>query len=86
MPQSAREILDREFLEIRARILDIAASLDRLSRAAEAVEEDPRLLQIRRGLAVLQGQKADRAEQVQTVFSLPYDPDWKARFQLSTPR
>ncbi len=31
----AAEVLDREFLEIRAKILEIAASLDRLDRGED---------------------------------------------------
>ena len=40
---SAPEILQREFLEIRCKILEVAAALDRLSRAGGTVEGDPRL-------------------------------------------
>ena len=34
LPLSAPEVLSREFLEIRAKILEIAAAFDRLERAA----------------------------------------------------
>jgi hypothetical protein len=77
MPLAAAEVLEREFLEIRAKILEIAAALDRMNRANGSIDGDPRLTQIRRGLAVLQGQQQDRAEQVQLIFSLPYDENWQ---------
>jgi len=35
-PLAAPEVLNREFLEIRAKILEIPASLDRLDRAEQA--------------------------------------------------
>ena len=37
-PLDAQQVLDREFLEIRGKILEIASSLDRLQRAAGTVE------------------------------------------------
>jgi hypothetical protein len=33
IPLDATEVLNREFLEIRAKLLEIAAALDRLDRA-----------------------------------------------------
>ena len=49
----AAEVLDREFLEIRAKILQIAASLDRFDRGEGSVEDDPRRAQISDGIAIL---------------------------------
>jgi hypothetical protein len=76
IPLEACEVLNREFLEIRARLLQIAASLDRLERAG-GLEGDCRLDQIRESLAILRGSSADRAEQIQLVFSRPYEPGWQ---------
>ena len=74
---NAGETLDREFLEIRARILELAARFDRLDRSEGSVEGDPRLSQIQQGLAELSSPSPDRAERVQLVFSRTYDVDWK---------
>jgi len=74
---TAAEVLDREFLGIRARLIDIAASLDRIERATGPITDDPRLENIRRGLAVLAGEASGRAEQLQLIFSLPYDENWQ---------
>ena len=41
IPLDAPEVLQREFLEIRARLLQVAASLDRLGRAEGSVADDP---------------------------------------------
>jgi hypothetical protein len=81
-PMSASEILDREFLELRAKILELAASFDRLDRAEGFLQDDPRLKLLHQGLDSLQEAGGDRAEQVQLLFSRPYDDDWQEKFQL----
>jgi hypothetical protein len=79
---TAKSVLDREFLELRARILELGAALDRLDRAGGPPQDDPRLAAIARALEVLRakdadGADADRAEQVQMIFSIPYDEAWR---------
>jgi hypothetical protein len=69
--------LDREFLGIRCRLIEMAAALDRIDRAGVAVAGDPRMAQIRRSLEILAGDAPDRAEQLQMVFSLPYEKEWR---------
>jgi hypothetical protein len=76
-PHSSREILDREFLPTRAKILEIAASLDRVSRAEEGVTADPRWSQLQAALELVLEHSDDRAEQVQLLFSRPYDANWR---------
>ena len=78
----AVETLNREFLEVRAKILEIAAALDRLDRAEGTVADDPRLGRIEQGLARLQSEQPDRAEQIQLIFSLPYDKDWRTNLSV----
>jgi hypothetical protein len=77
-PRDAAEVLDREFLLTRSKILELAAALDRLDRAPErhGHAPDPRLAQIRRALEALIVPDAGRAETVQQIFSLEYDPEW----------
>lgn len=86
IPLTAEQILDREFLEIRCKILEIAAALDRLERAEGSVTEDRRMKMVYDGLAVLSTDSADRAEQVQMIFSRRYEPGWRDQFGLSTVR
>jgi hypothetical protein len=74
---SSQEILDREFLDIRARVLEVAAALDRLDRAAGPPVDDARVASIAQALDVLRSADGDRAERVQLVFSLPYDDSWR---------
>ncbi len=82
LAMSAEQVLDREFLEIRAKILEIAASLDRLDRAEGDVAADPRTERLQAGLQKLLDPSPDRAEQVQQVFSRSYDSQWRDTFQL----
>ncbi len=77
IPLAAAELLDREFLTVRAKLIDLAAALDRFDRAEGTVADDPRIDQIRQSLQLLSGKASDRAEQVQLIFSLPYREDWQ---------
>lgn len=77
MPLSAPDLLNREFLEIRARLLEVAAALDRLERADGDVSDDPRLTRIRQAIARLDSNQSDRAEHLQLLFSLAYEPGWR---------
>ncbi len=78
-PLAAPQALDAYFLEARARLLDLAAILDRIGRGADpaAALADPRAQKLRRALEILLARPDGRAEAVQQLFSLDYDPDWK---------
>jgi len=82
MPLSASETLDREYLEIRAKLLQVAASLDRLERGAGDVSADPRLAKLRDAVDVLADGSPHRAERLQMAFSLPYHDEWRTRLGL----
>ena len=77
-PLTAPRVLDQFFLEARSKLLDLAAILDRLDRGedATAIAADPRVAKIRKALLTLLEQGTGRAERVQQLFSLDYDPDW----------
>jgi hypothetical protein len=78
-PLPARAALDAWFLEARSKLLDLAATLDRIGRGAGAgeAEADPRLAKVRQALEVLHDQSGGRAERIQQIFSLEYDPTWE---------
>ena len=84
---TAAEILDREFFGIRAKLLEVAASLDRWQRAAGAAAGDVRMDQVRQAIGILHQASlpadGSLAEAVQLNFSLPYNPSWQADFGLS---
>jgi hypothetical protein len=74
LPVSAA--LDRYFLEVRCKLLDVAAALDRIDRGGDP-PDDPRLQRIHHALQVLCEKGPGRAEHVQRIFSLDYDPGWQ---------
>ena len=78
-PLPAAKALDAYFLEVRSKLLDLAAALDRIGRGRDAaqVDDDPRLEKIRRALEVLHDRSGGRAERIQQIFSLDYDPAWE---------
>lgn len=75
----AGAILDREFLGLRARLLEVGAVLDRLDRAEGGVADDPRMEKIRRTLVILADEtnSGTRAEKIQLLFSREYDERWR---------
>jgi hypothetical protein len=85
IPLEAPEVLQREFLEVRARLLHIAASLDRLGRAEGSVNADPRVAKIHEALAILADGQPDRAERIQLLFSREYRPDWRTALSVNKP-
>ncbi len=72
---TASEVLEREFLTVRAKLIDIAAVLDRIDRADGRVEDDPRLEKISQGLKLLADDDGNRTERLQMIFSLKYDKE-----------
>jgi len=79
MPQTATaaQILDREFLTIRCKLLEVAAALDRIQRGQGSAADDPRRKKIGEVLMILGKDDSNRAEQLQLIFSLPYEPTWR---------
>ena len=79
-PLPANKALEQYFFEARCKLLDIAAILDRVNRGQESGEvpaNDPRIEKIRKALEVLHDQSGGRAERIQQIFSLDYDPSWE---------
>ena len=65
------EVVDRYFLEHRAKLVDIAAFLDRIDRASDtpAAEDDYRIAALFKALDVLCDGRANRAGRILTIFS-----------------
>ncbi len=77
MPSGA-DYLDSQFLEMRARILSLAADFDRIERSPGGpalLESDPRIQKLRRALKILTDERSTRAEQVQMLFSDKMDTE-----------
>jgi hypothetical protein len=80
MSRNVRDVLDQEYLVARAKILELAAILDRLDRADGQPEADPRYQLLQRGMELLQQDEDGRAERVQLLFSRPYQTTWRQEF------
>jgi hypothetical protein len=78
-PLPAARALDTYFLEVRSKLLDLAAILDRIGRGRDgaSTDNDPRLQRIRQALEVLHDRSGGRAERIQRIFSLDYDAGWE---------
>jgi len=72
-PLSAKDVVERYFLENRARLLDVAAFLDRVDRAGdpEAAKRDFRYRAFQRALSLLLETPGNRAEALQASWSDP---------------
>ncbi len=77
---SPQQVLDKDFLDVRCMLLEIAATLDRYDEAVDHVDRppldsDPRLEKLDRALAILAQPQAvlGRAETLLRLFSDPVD-------------
>ncbi len=100
----ARQIFDENFLSIRAKLIEIAAVLDRIDRQTQKastnepspegdVNSDPRRARIDEAIRLLLQDAAELGEQpgeqvgnraaaLQQLFSRPFDPQWRDRFDI----
>ncbi len=67
-PLPRNKVVDLYFLEHRAKLLDIAAFLDRVERAAPAAD-DFRMTALRRAGAILLDEQPEKARRVLEAFS-----------------
>lgn len=83
---NSNQILDREFLEIRAKVLEVAAALDRIERGDGDVSRDSRMALIADAINVIANNQSDpiRAEKIQLLFSREYDENWLEEFTIAS--
>ena len=70
-PLTVEQVVDHYFLEHRAKLIDIAAFLDRIDRAA-GDDDDFRLAAFRRALALLGDGRGERARATRPPSSSPF--------------
>lgn len=70
-PASRSKVLDLYFMEHRAKVIDIAAFLDRIDRADDdgSGKEDSRIRALREAIPLLLDDKPGRAKRIQELFS-----------------
>lgn len=85
MARTSQQILEQEFLQARAKLLEVAAFFDRL-QSAPAAEFSPtdraRLEQLMAAVRLLEEDQSDKAARLQMLFSRQYESDWRERFDL----
>jgi hypothetical protein len=77
---SAQQVLERTFLDMRCKVLDLAAALDRFDEATGAAplrQEDARVRNLEMAIRALLDHEPGRAERVQMIFSDAYEPKWE---------
>ncbi len=85
--RAADDILDDTFLETRAKLLEVAATLDRIDRSADeqaalSQRAKPRRTKLDDAIRILLSEGPDRAERLQRLFSRDYETDWRQQMQV----
>lgn len=81
-------IVAESFLEVRAKLLEVAATLDRIDRgcANEPLGSDAHAKRTLLGEAsqILLRDGPNRAQQLQQLFSREYETDWREQLGINT--
>jgi hypothetical protein len=83
-PKTANQILADEFLIARAKILELAAFLDRVERASGDATEMRSMQLIAKGLDILTDGENEKAKRVQLLMSRQYESDWKTKMSIGS--
>lgn len=80
----ASVVLDDCYLEARAKLLEVAAILDRIDRAGEKLNGTAadRRRRLDEAAQLLLESSDDRASRLQMLFSRDYDPDWRGSMKV----
>ena len=89
MSRTSDEIFQESFLDVRAKLLEVAATLDRIERAGDGLSGDglsSETLSLRgkidQAITICGSPGTDRAERLQHLFSREFDPDWRTEMNL----
>jgi hypothetical protein len=77
--RTKQAVLEADFLALRAKILELAAGLDRFDRAAGDWPGDVRRTRLDEAIHLLLADEPERAEHVQLLLSRKYEPDWRTQ-------
>src|SRR5258708_12612323 len=84
-PLTQEQLIDEYFMEVRAKLLDVAAFLDRLDRSVDRnAEDDFRMLAMRQALQALCAGTPGRTYAIQMIFSDP-TPEPLMQFDRKSP-
>lgn len=91
MTRTASEILEQEFLQTRAKLLEVAAFFDRLDACPDNADDanhatqnqQERLRLLKAGVELLNDHDSSKAARLQLLFSREYDAKWREQFGLT---
>ncbi len=81
--RSAEQIVADDFMIARARIVELAATLDRIERATGDVEDSKNMQLLMQGMQVLCDDEVEKAKRVQLLMSRQYDPQWQSQMSIA---
>ncbi len=81
--RSAAQIVADEFMIARAKIVELAATLDRIERASGNVDDSKNMHLLVQGMHILIDDQVEKAKRVQLLMSRDYDPNWQNLMSIS---
>ena len=80
--RTAQQIVLEDFMIARARIVELAATLDRIERATGDVDDSKNMQLLMQGMHILCDDEVEKAKRVQLLMSRQYDPHWQAQMSI----
>lgn len=80
--RSAQQVLEAELLPLRAKLLEVAAGLDRIERAVEPLPDAQTMDTFRTAIETLLRPGPNRAERIQLLFSRAYEDRWRENMEV----
>lgn len=80
--RSSQHVLETEFPALRAKVLELAAGLDRIDRATPSGTEGEHLQTLSSAIECLLRSGPERTEQIQLLFSRAYDDNWRESMEV----
>ena len=85
-PRNADRILSEEFIVARSKILELAATLDRMEMAPGDVANAAQKELLDQGLAILVDGESEKSKRIQLLMSRQYDPEWRTKLDVDAGR
>ena len=81
--RSAERIVSDEFMIARAKIVELAATLDRIERANGQVDDSKQMQLLANGMQILCDDEVEKTKRVQLLMSRQYDPQWQSQMSVA---
>ncbi len=81
--RNADKIVADEFMIARAKIVELAATLDRIERANGVVDDSKQMQLLVQGMQILCDDEVEKAKRVQLLMSRQYDPHWQSQMAIA---